>query len=142
MLHELTSIILNFEQSVSGFLKASQGLPLPVLILLAFGGGLSASLTPCVLPMVPLYISYIGATKISSKVDALIKSSMFCLGSAIVFCIMGLFSSFASIFLITSRLEEIFWWRYAFTSLLSCIFVLRPKAFPGSTNKILKMRGL
>src|SRR3990167_6868492 len=100
MLNELTTIISNFEHSVSEFLKANQGLPLPLLILFAFGGGLSASLTPCVVPMIPLYLSYIGATKITSKKDAIGKSLMFCLGSAVVFSALGLFASFTSFVMI------------------------------------------
>ncbi len=100
MLNELSTIISNFEHSVSEFLKVNQGLPLPLLILFAFGGGLSASLTPCVVPMIPLYLSYIGATKITSKRDAIGKSLMFCLGSAVVFSALGLFASFTSFVMI------------------------------------------
>ena len=62
----------NFEHFVSDFLQnTSHGLPLPVVILLAFGGGVAASLTPCVLPIIPLYLTYIGATEVTSKFDAL-----------------------------------------------------------------------
>ena len=97
------SIFSNFEGTVSKFLQANQGLPFPLLILLAFGGGLAASLTPCVLPMIPLYLTYIGATEITSKIDALKKSLLFCLGTAIVFSLLGLFASFASFIMIEYR---------------------------------------
>lgn len=93
----------NLEQSVSDFLQAGQNLPLPVLILLAFGGGLAASLTPCVVPLIPLYLTYIGVAEVSSKIDALKKSSLFCLGSATVFSIMGLFASVANLIMIEFR---------------------------------------
>ena len=93
----------NLEQWVSNFLLAKHGLSLPVLILLAFGGGLAASLTPCVLPLIPLYLTYIGVTEISSKADALKKSSLFCLGAGIVFSLMGLFASFASFIMVEFR---------------------------------------
>ena len=93
----------NFEHLVSNFLQANQNLPIPVLILLAFGGGLAASLTPCVLPMIPLYLTYIGATEVVSKLDAIKKSSLFCLGSALVFSLMGLFASFTSFIMIEFR---------------------------------------
>lgn len=115
MFNELISVISNFEQSVSEFLKASQGLPLPALVVLAFGGGLSASLTPCVLPLIPLYLSYIGATKITSKLDAVKKSSTFCLGAAIVFSVMGLFASFASFIMVEYK---------GYVSIIIGIFIL------------------
>ena len=96
-------LINNLEKSVSAFLEASQGLPLPVLALIAFGGGLAASLTPCVLPIIPLYLSYIGATDVTSKTDALKKAFLFCLGAALVFTLMGLFASFASFVMVEYR---------------------------------------
>lgn len=99
----MESFLSHFEQSVSNFLQASSSLPVPVLILLAFGGGLAASLTPCVLPMVPLYVSYIGASKITSKSDAIRKSFLFCIGAALIFSFLGLFASFASLVMIEFR---------------------------------------
>ena len=99
----MNNIFSNLENSVSNFLQSSHGLPLPLLVLLAFGGGLAASLTPCVLPMIPLYLTYIGATEVTSKIDALKKSSLFCLGAALVFSLLGLFASFASFVMIEFR---------------------------------------
>ncbi|OGI18353.1 MAG: hypothetical protein A3B68_04790 [Candidatus Melainabacteria bacterium RIFCSPHIGHO2_02_FULL_34_12] len=103
MLDNISTLISNFEHAVSAFLQSSQSLPIPFLIVLAFGGGLAASLTPCVLPMLPLYLSYIGATEISSKADVLKKSLLFCLGSAFVFSLMGIFASFASFIMVEYR---------------------------------------
>lgn len=103
MINITQNFLVNLEQSISSLLKASQGLPLPLLVILAFGGGLAASLTPCVLPMIPLYLSYIGATQISTKIDVLKKSSLFCLGAALVFALMGLFASFASFVMVDFR---------------------------------------
>ena len=99
----LENLINHLEKSVSNILNASLGLPLPVLVLLAFGGGLAASLTPCVLPMIPLYLSYMGATQITSRIDAIKKSLLFCLGSALVFTFMGIFASFASFIMVEFR---------------------------------------
>lgn len=103
MIVEFSDLISLFEHTVSDFLKANQSLPVPVLVLLAFGGGLAASLTPCVLPMIPLYLSYIGATQIISKYDALKKALFFCCGAALIFSLMGLFASFASFVMIEYR---------------------------------------
>ncbi len=99
----IENFILNFENQVSEFLKASQSLPLPLLVLLSFGGGLAASLTPCVLPMLPLNLSYIGTAHISSKKDAFIKASLFVLGAGFVFSLLGLFASFASFIMVEYR---------------------------------------
>ena len=103
MFSNLESIINNFEHYISSFLTANQGLPFPLLILLAFGGGFAASLTPCVLPMIPLYLTYIGATNITSKIDAFKKALLFCLGSSLSFSLLGVFASFANLVMIEYR---------------------------------------
>lgn len=99
----MPTFLSNFEETVSNFLQASQGLPFPLLVLLAFGGGLASSLTPCVLPMIPMYLSYIGVAEVTSKSDAVKKSFLFCLGAAFVFSLMGIFASFASFVFIEFR---------------------------------------
>lgn len=99
----MENLLSNFEQLVSHFLQTNQSLPFPSLVSLAFLGGLAASLTPCVLPMMPLYLGYIGATNITSKVDVLKKTSLFCLGSALIFSLMGLFASFANFVIVEFR---------------------------------------
>ena len=97
------SFFANFEQHISKLLDSSHGLPLPALIFISFGGGLAASLTPCVLPMIPLYITYIGITEISTKLDALKKSILFCTGSGVIFSLLGVFASFASFIMVEFR---------------------------------------
>ena len=99
----MENILSNFEHLVSSILNANHNLHFPLLVLLAFGGGLAASLTPCVLPLIPLYLSYIGATEVVSKFDALKKTSLFCLGSAFIFSLMGIFASFASFVMVEFR---------------------------------------
>ena len=99
----MENFISNLEQAVSNFLKGTHGLPLPLLILLSFGGGLAASLTPCVLAMLPMNLSYIGTANITSKFDALKKSLFFVLGAALIFSLLGLFASFASFIMIEYR---------------------------------------
>lgn len=99
----MENFISNFEQAVSDFLKGTHGFPLPLLILLSFGGGLAASLTPCVLAMLPMNLSYIGTANITSKLDALKKSLFFVLGAALIFSLLGLFASFASFIMIEYR---------------------------------------
>jgi len=71
------------------------GSPL-LLLLLAFGGGLMASISPCVLGLLPINLSYIGTRDITSRWDALLKASAFVLGVITTYSLLGLFSSFAA----------------------------------------------
>jgi len=45
-----------------------------VLMSLAFIGGLVSSVSPCILAMLPLNLSYIGTRNITSRLDAFIKA--------------------------------------------------------------------
>jgi cytochrome c-type biogenesis protein len=74
-----------------------------VLMPLAFVGGLIASVSPCILSLLPVNLSYIGTLKINSRQDALIKASLFVLGVITVFIAFGLFASFASSILVDYR---------------------------------------
>jgi cytochrome c-type biogenesis protein len=66
-----------------------------ISILLAFSAGLLSFLSPCVLPLVPAYISYLTGSSIKdlnngkSKLLTLNKSFGFVLGFSIIFILMG-----------------------------------------------------
>jgi cytochrome c-type biogenesis protein len=66
-----------------------------VSIILAFAAGLLSFLSPCVLPLVPAYISYLTGTSAkavdnqSTKLFAVYKALGFVLGFSIIFVIMG-----------------------------------------------------
>ncbi len=66
-----------------------------ISILLAFSAGLLSFLSPCVLPLVPAYVSYLTGSSIEelkdgkSKLSALYKSFGFVLGFSIIFILMG-----------------------------------------------------
>src|SRR5919199_4713880 len=59
--------------------KQSTNNPL-FLILLAFVGGLIASISPCKLALLTVNLSYIGTREIKSRWDAFIKAGSFVLG--------------------------------------------------------------
>ena len=65
---------------------------------LAFGAGFISFLTPCVLPIIPGYISYITGKKIDEidkdKKIVLIKTIIFTLGFSFVFISLGMAASF------------------------------------------------
>ena len=65
---------------------------------IAFGAGFISFLTPCVLPIIPGYISYITGKKLDdiqkSRKIVLIKTILFSLGFSFVFIILGLAASF------------------------------------------------
>ena len=67
-----------------------------ISILLAFSAGLLSFLSPCVLPLVPAYVSYLTGSTIDelkddkAKLFTLYKSFGFVLGFSIIFILMGL----------------------------------------------------
>ena len=69
-----------------------EGLDLTIALGLFIEGGLSF-LSPCILPLVPLYISYISQTSVNNennKTKTMIATIFFVLGISSVFFIMGL----------------------------------------------------
>ncbi|MDJ0615714.1 MAG: cytochrome c biogenesis protein CcdA [Calothrix sp. MO_192.B10] len=74
-----------------------------ILIPLAFVGGLIASISPCILSLLPVNLSYIGTLKITSRRDAFAKAGLFVLGAITVFSLFGLFASLASAAMVEFR---------------------------------------
>jgi len=74
-----------------------------ILFPLAFIGGLLASVSPCILALLPVNLSYIGTIKITSRRDAFIKAGLFVLGNITILSMFGLFSSFASFVIVDFR---------------------------------------
>ncbi|BAU14599.1 hypothetical protein LEP3755_51480 [Leptolyngbya sp. NIES-3755] len=74
-----------------------------VLVPLAFIGGLIASVSPCILSLLPVNLSYIGTLNITSRRAAFTKAGLFVLGVVTVFSLFGLFASFAAAVLVDYR---------------------------------------
>ncbi len=83
---------------------AQQDFSNPLLLwLLSFSGGLVASISPCILSLLPVNLSYIGTQQIQSRREALFKATAFVLGVVTILSLLGLFSSFAGIVLVKFR---------------------------------------
>ena len=65
----------------------------PFDYLIAFFGGILLSLTPCVYPLVPITIGYIGLASSGSKLKALKLSLLYVTGIAITYSFLGLIAS-------------------------------------------------
>ena len=67
-------------------------------IFIALGAGLISFLSPCVLPLIPGYISYISGTSLNELIEKknihLIPIILFTIGFSIVFVIFGAASTF------------------------------------------------
>ena len=60
------------------------------IFVLTFLGGVLTSLTPCVLPMIPITLSLIGTNKTSSNYESFILSLFYVLGISTVYSLLGL----------------------------------------------------
>lgn len=68
--------------------------------IVTFLEGIASFISPCVLPLLPIYISYFAGQEYNKKHKALINSTGFVIGFSIVFVLLGvLASSFVSIIL-------------------------------------------
>jgi len=65
-----------------------------LIFILAFLGGVLDSMTPCVYPIIPVVISYMGAKSGSKKRAGFVLSLFFVLGLSITYSIVGLLASF------------------------------------------------
>lgn len=60
---------------------------------MTFIEGIASFISPCILPMLPIYISYFAGKDLKNKNKALINSIGFVLGFSIVFIILSIFAS-------------------------------------------------
>jgi cytochrome c-type biogenesis protein len=61
--------------------------------LAVFGGGIIVSFSPCVFPLIPVTLGYIGVKSRGSKVRGLALSLLYVLGLAVTYSILGLIAA-------------------------------------------------
>jgi thiol:disulfide interchange protein DsbD len=83
---ETSSWIETFNQLVSDKVMAGSMLA----YVLVFAAGIFTSFTPCVYPVVPLTVGYIGAAAGKSKLQGFFLSISYVLGMAVVYTVFGL----------------------------------------------------
>jgi len=78
-------------------------------LFIAFGAGLISFLSPCVLPLIPGYVSYVTGTSFKdlteSKIINLIPIILFTIGFSIVFILFGAAATFIGKFLLTNSYQ-------------------------------------
>ena len=78
-------------------------------LILAFGAGLISFLSPCVLPLIPGYISYISGSSMNELVEKkntnILPIVLFTIGFSIVFIILGAASTFLGKVLLQNSYE-------------------------------------
>jgi len=87
------SVSMTIEERLAAILEGSQTWTLLVFII-AFLGGILDSMTPCVYPIIPVVISYMGAKSGKKKSAGFILSLFFVVGLAVTYSIVGLLASF------------------------------------------------
>ncbi|MEK7433626.1 MAG: protein-disulfide reductase DsbD [Cyanobacteriota bacterium] len=81
---------MNLDVTNIGLLVSSN---LPLAFFLSFLGGLLASLTPCIFPMLPITIGIIGAKNTKNKLQAFTLSLTYVLGIALTYSFLGVFAA-------------------------------------------------
>jgi cytochrome c-type biogenesis protein len=96
----IEQLVSGIERSYQKWFKLQDTSNPIVLLVLAFLGGLLASISPCILGMLPVNLSYIGTLKIKSRWDAFVQAGLFVLGAVTVLSLVGFFASFIGAFTI------------------------------------------
>jgi cytochrome c-type biogenesis protein len=89
----LENLVFQLEDAYQRWLSPDKTQNPIFLLVLAFVGGLIASISPCKLALLSVNLSYIGTREITSRRDALLKASGFVLGVVTVLSLLGLGSS-------------------------------------------------
>lgn len=65
----------------------------PFAYLISFLGGVAASFTPCIYPIIPILVGVIGSTGVQSRLEGFRLSLAFVLGMAVTYSVFGLLAA-------------------------------------------------
>lgn len=97
------------------------GLSLPVALLVVFIAGILTSLTPCVYPVVPLAITYLGARSATSRLRAFSLAAAYVLGMVACYTALGAVAGLTGT---TFGAATQKWWVYALVATVVVVFGL------------------
>lgn len=97
------------------------GLPLPLTLVFVFVTGILTSLTPCVYPVVPLAVTYLGARSASSRLRAFSLASAYVAGMVICYTILGAAAALSGTAFGTATQR---WWVYGAVATVILLFGL------------------
>jgi cytochrome c-type biogenesis protein len=101
--HPIEQVISGIENRYQQWFSQQDTTNPLILLPLAFLGGGIASVSPCILALLPVNLSYIGTLKITSRWDAFKKAGLFVLGAVTILSLFGLVSSFAGAVMVDYR---------------------------------------
>ncbi len=81
--------LAGLQQRLAGALEKAAGKSFLLVLLIAFLGGIAASFTPCVYPMIPITVAVIGARGTSSRAKAFSLALVYVLGIATLYSVLG-----------------------------------------------------
>ncbi len=92
--HRLDQALAGEGGATGGWLEDTLGeRGLLILVLIVFGAGVLASLSPCIYPLIPVTIGILGAQKVSSRREGFIISLAYVGGIVVTYSLMGVVAS-------------------------------------------------
>ena len=113
-------LLERWNSDLGTFLR-SKPLSLPFWFLIAFAAGVITSLTPCVYPVVPLAVTYLGARGATSRIRAFSLAAAYVAGMVLCYTALGAAAGLAGTAFGTATQK---WWVYAAVATIVLLFGL------------------
>ena len=81
--------LAGLQQRLASALEKAAGKSFLLVLIIAFLGGIAASFTPCVYPMIPITVAVIGARGTTSRAKAFSLALVYVLGIATLYSVLG-----------------------------------------------------